>query len=53
VYPLAVVRDAISGSILSLARGGEASVTTTGDVQLVLSDGIHSVTSAPGLRFRE
>ena len=43
-YPLIIVRDALTGSILSLARGGDASVTTTGgDVELVFSDGIHTV----------
>jgi len=48
-YPLVIVRDATTGSILSLARGGDATVATTGgDVQLVFSDGIHSVESMSG-----
>jgi hypothetical protein len=47
-YPLVVVRDALTGAILSLARGGSASVATNGgDVSLVLSDGIHSVPNRP------
>ena len=48
-YPLVIVRDATSGAILSLARGGVANVATTGgDVQLIFSDGIHSVQSMSG-----
>ncbi len=53
-YPLVVVRDRVTGAILSLARGGEASIATNGgDVELVLSDGIHSVATSAGLRIRE
>jgi hypothetical protein len=49
LYPLVVVRDAATGSILSLARGGEASVATNEghDVSLTVSDGIHSVAGNP------
>jgi hypothetical protein len=42
-YPLVVVRDASTGKILSLARGGAAKVATRGDVKLEFSDGIHTV----------
>jgi hypothetical protein len=53
-YPLVVVRDAVTGTILSLARGGEANVATNGgDVALVFSDGIHSVASRGGVGIRE
>jgi hypothetical protein len=42
-YPLAVVRDAKTGEILSLARGGSASVeTAASDLELTLSDGVAS-----------
>ena len=48
-YPLVVVRDAVTGTILSLARGGEANVATSGgDVALEFSDGIHNVSSMGG-----
>ena len=46
-YPLVVVRSAVTGAILSLARGGEASLTSGDDVDLVFSDGIHSVPQIP------
>ena len=42
-YPLVVVRDASSGAILSLARGGSSSVVTKGDVKLEFSNGIRSI----------
>ena len=42
--PLVVIRDAETGAILSLARGGDASVTTNGgNVNLTFSNGIQSV----------
>ena len=42
-YPLAVVRDAKSGEILSLARGGAANIeTAASDLELTLSDGVQS-----------
>ena len=42
-YPLAVVRDAKTGEILSLARGGTANVeTAASDLELNLSDGVQS-----------
>jgi peptidase M66-like protein len=42
-YPLAVVRDAKTGEILSLARGGAANVeTAASDLELTLSDGVQS-----------
>ena len=42
-YPLAVVRDAKTGEILSLARGGAANVETpASDLELTLSDGVQS-----------
>ena len=42
-YPLVVVRDAATGEILSLARGGAALVgTRSRDLELTLSDGVRS-----------
>lgn len=42
-YPLVVVRDAKTGEILSLARGGSATVVTSAsDLELTLSDGVAS-----------
>ena len=42
-YPLVVVRDAKTGEILSLARGGSATVeTAASDLELTLSDGVAS-----------
>jgi hypothetical protein len=42
-YPLVVVRDATTGEILSLARGGSALVgTQSRDFELTLSDGVRS-----------
>ncbi len=42
-YPLAVVRDARTGEILSLSRSGAAQVeTTASDLELTLSDGVQS-----------
>jgi len=52
-YPLVVVRDAVTGSILSLARGGTANVATNDGhgVELVVSDGIHSLANRTSLNF--
>jgi hypothetical protein len=52
-YPLVVVRDAVTGSILSLARGGTANVATNDghDVELIVSDGIHSLANRASLNF--
>ena len=42
-YPLAVVRDPKTGEILSLARGGAATIeTSASDLELTLSDGVRS-----------
>ena len=41
-YPMVVVRDAETGAILSLARGGKANVVAKGNITLSFSDGIHS-----------
>lgn len=44
-YPMAMVRDARTGEILALARGGMAEVRAgAGEVELVLSDGVRSST---------
>jgi hypothetical protein len=43
-FPMVMVRDARTGDILSLARGGAADVRATGDVELVVSDGVRSST---------
>jgi len=52
-YPLVVVRDAVTGSILSLARGGASTVATNDGhaVELVVSDGIHSLANRSSLTF--
>ncbi|HLB09474.1 MAG TPA: M12 family metallo-peptidase [Gemmatimonadaceae bacterium] len=42
-YPLVVVRDAKTGEVLSLARGGATTVeTAASDLELTLSDGVRS-----------
>lgn len=42
-HPMALVRDARTGRILSFARGGRAALATDADeVELVLSDGVRS-----------
>jgi hypothetical protein len=53
-YPLVVARDAATGAILSLARGGTATVAApnAAGVQLVYSDGIHSVRTSAGPAIR-
>lgn len=44
-YPMAMVRDARTGEILALARGGAAELRAgTGEVEVVLSDGVRSST---------
>jgi hypothetical protein len=44
-YPLAVVRSATTGAVLSIVRGGAASVRSgAGEVDIVFSDGVKSVT---------
>jgi hypothetical protein len=42
-YPMALVRDARTGQILSFARGGSAVVAATGPVRVELSHGTGSV----------
>lgn len=43
-YPAVMVRDPRTGEILSLARSGDTRVrTSAGELELVLSDGVHSV----------
>lgn len=45
VHPMVLVRDAVTGEVLSFARGGEARVRPASDrVQLVFSDGLGSST---------
>jgi len=42
-HPMVMVRDAETGEVLSLARGGEVHVATAkGELDLVLSDGVRS-----------
>jgi hypothetical protein len=41
-HPMVMVRDARSGEVLSLARGGSVTVPAMGDVELVASDGVRS-----------
>ncbi|HEU0077519.1 MAG TPA: hypothetical protein VFQ76_07700, partial [Longimicrobiaceae bacterium] len=44
-YPMAMVRDARTGEILALARGGAAELRAgAGEVEVVLSDGVRSST---------
>jgi hypothetical protein len=42
-YPMALVRDAASGEILAFARGGNATITSTGPIRVELSRGPASV----------
>jgi hypothetical protein len=48
-YPMALIRDARTGAILSFARGGEAEFQARrGEaVQVLLSDGVRSVPLNP------
>jgi hypothetical protein len=42
-HPMVMVRDAATGEVLSLARGGDVELSTVkGDVDLVLSNGVRS-----------
>jgi hypothetical protein len=45
-YPMVLVRDARTGAVVSLARGGAVRIPTAGagDFGLTFSDGVHSVT---------
>jgi hypothetical protein len=43
-YPMALVRDAATGAVLSFARGGQVAVSSAaGAMDVVLSDRVHSV----------
>jgi len=43
VYPMALVRDAATGEILSFARNGDATVGVSGrDLDVTFSDGVRS-----------
>jgi hypothetical protein len=45
-HPMALIRDAATGEVLSFARGGDAQVPTgTGAVEILLSDGVRTVRS--------
>jgi hypothetical protein len=46
LYPMVLVRDLLTGAVVSLARGGALRVPTAGigDLGLTFSDGVHSVT---------
>ena len=51
--PLVVVRDVSTGEVLSFARGGDVIVqTTSADLELVFSDGVHSSTRRAHVRGR-
>lgn len=46
-YPVAMVRDAVTGHILSFARGGTADILTSGrEVDVIFSDGARSARRA-------
>jgi len=50
-YPMALVRDASTGQVISFARGGDARVPVSGDrVEVVLSDGVRSVSRSLPVR---
>jgi hypothetical protein len=53
-YPMALVRDAASGQILSFARGGDALVAASGpsELEIVLSDRVQSVSQRVRVRGR-
>ena len=42
-YPMALVRDPVSGRVLSIARRGSVSVHAAGALDVVFSDGVRSV----------
>ncbi len=51
--PLVMVRDVATGEVLSFARGGDVLVhTTSADLDLVFSDGVHSSTRRAHVRGR-
>jgi hypothetical protein len=51
VHPMIMVRDAASGEILSLARGGDVQLSTIkDDVELLVSDGVKSRVKRVSLR---
>jgi len=41
-YPMALIRDAATGQVLSFARGGSVDVQAAGPVTVTLSDGVRS-----------
>ena len=41
-YPMALVRDARTGEVLSFARGGKVEIPTSGPVEILVSDGVRS-----------
>jgi hypothetical protein len=45
-YPMVLVRDLVTGAVVSLARGGSVRIPAPGvsDFGLTFSDGVHSVT---------
>ena len=50
-FPMAVVRDATTGRILSFARGGDAAFASRrGDVEVILTDGVRSVSNRMRVR---
>lgn len=50
-WPLAVLRDPVSGDVLGLGRGGTARVATgSTDVEVILSDGVRSVAQRVNVR---
>lgn len=51
--PMVMVRDAITGEVLSFARGGSAGFTAQNpDIELVVSDGVRSVVKKSRLQGR-
>ncbi len=52
-HPMVVVRDAISGEVLSFARGGSADIAAAGsEVEVVYTDGVRSASRKVKVRGR-
>jgi hypothetical protein len=44
-YPAALVRDAVTGEVLAIGRGGEVRLVARGQLEILVSDGVRSRTA--------
>lgn len=52
-FPMVMVRDAVTGDVLSFARGGDMRIDTGNrDVDVIVSDGVKSASARVGVRGR-